>query len=196
MQYLKQSTTVTIQLGPFVDNTDGYTPETGLTITQADVRLSKNGAAFAQKNDANAATHDENGWYRCQINTTDTGTLGRLIVAVYESGALPVWREFEVLPANVFDSIVSGSDYLQTDTTQIEGSDATDQIGDSVADEVYEGAYTLRQLIRIASSVLFGKTTGSGTANPKFRDLGDSKNRVSATLDGSNNRTAVSLDGT
>jgi hypothetical protein len=117
MHYLKQSTAITIQLGPFVDKIDGVTAETGLTISQADVRLSKNGAAFAQANDANAATHDENGWYRKQLSATDTGTLGRLIVAVAEEGALPVWREFLVLPANVFDSLVAGSDYLQVDVS-------------------------------------------------------------------------------
>jgi len=195
-QLLKQSTAITIQLGPFVDSTDGVTPETGLTISQSDVMLSKNGAAYAQKNDATAATHDQNGWYRVPINATDTGTLGRLIVSVYESGALPVWREFTVVPANTYDSLVSGSDYLQTDAIQIEGSDATTQIGDATADEVYESTYTLRQLIRLMSAVQFGKTTDSGTTSPKFRDIGDTKNRISATLDGSNNRTSISLDGT
>ena len=134
-QWLKQSTTVTIQLGPFLDSTDGVTAETGLTITQADIRLSKNGAAFAQATDANAATHDENGWYRKQIDTTDTGTLGRLIVAVNESGALPVWREFMVVPANEYDSLISGSDTLEVDSTLIEGADATDTIRDAVVDD-------------------------------------------------------------
>ena len=42
--YLKQSTAVDVILGPFVDEDDGKTAETGLTIAQADVRLSKNGA--------------------------------------------------------------------------------------------------------------------------------------------------------
>lgn len=111
---LKQSTAITLRYGPFVDSTDGVTPETGLTISQADVRLSKAGGAFAQKNDATAGTHDENGWYSLPLNTTDTGTLGSLTVAVNESGALPVWEHFMVVPANVFDSLVSGSDKLDT----------------------------------------------------------------------------------
>ena len=45
--YLKQSTAATLALGPFVDATDGVTAETGLTISQADVRLSKNGASLS-----------------------------------------------------------------------------------------------------------------------------------------------------
>ena len=62
------------------------------------------------------------------MTTTDTGTLGTLDVQITVAGALPVWRHFMVVPANVFDSLVGGSDYLQADTVQVEGSDATDQI--------------------------------------------------------------------
>lgn len=119
MVIIEQSTTITIQLGPFLDEDDGKTAETGLTISSTDVYLSKNGAAFANPNDANAATHDASGWYRKQINTTDTNTLGRLVVMVHESGALPVWREFMVVPSNVWDSLVGGTDKLQVHADEI-----------------------------------------------------------------------------
>jgi hypothetical protein len=66
--------------------------------------------------------HEENGWYRCLLNTTDTGTLGILVVAVNETGALPVWREFIVLPANIYDSWVLGTDLQDVSTTQFNGS--------------------------------------------------------------------------
>lgn len=116
--FLKQSTAVNIALGPFVDATDGVTAETGLTISQADVRLKKNDANWAQKTEATSATHEENGWYEVPLDATDTGTLGHLVVNVSESGALPVWRSFLVLPANVYDSLVAGSDKLQVDTNE------------------------------------------------------------------------------
>jgi len=103
MEFLKQSTSVTKKMGPFVDDTDGKTAETALTISQADIRLSKNGGAFAQKNDANAASHDENGYYGVQLDATDTGTLGSLRVAISESGALPVWQDFMVVPSHIYD---------------------------------------------------------------------------------------------
>lgn len=119
---LKQSTAVNVKLGPFVDDTDGVSAETGLTISQADVRLAKNDGNWGQKNDSNAATHEENGWYEVALNATDTNTLGTLIVAVNESGALPVWREFQVVPANVYDSLVAGSDNLQVDAIQWGGT--------------------------------------------------------------------------
>ena len=54
MARLKTNTAVTIALGPFVDETDARTAETALTIAQADVRLKKNGGAWAQKNQASS----------------------------------------------------------------------------------------------------------------------------------------------
>jgi hypothetical protein len=133
MQYLKQSTAATLKIGPFLDDTDGKTAETTLTIAQADVRLSKNGGNIAQKTEATSCTHDELGIYGCPscthdelgiygcpIDVTDTATLGRLQLWVHESGALPVWHEYTVLPANVYDSLFS-TDKLQVDLLQMGG---------------------------------------------------------------------------
>ena len=106
---LKQSTAATIKFGPFVDDTDGKTAETGLTIGQADIRLSKNGGDFAQTNNETGATHDENGYYDIPLDTTDTNTLGILRVSVSKSGALPVWQDFMVVTANVYDTLCSTS---------------------------------------------------------------------------------------
>lgn len=121
MLFLKQSTATTFRIGPFVDEDDGKTAEGGLTLTQADFRLSKDGGAYAQKNDATGGTHDENGWYTCVLDTTDTNTLGALQIAVHESGALAVWHDAVVLPANVYDSMIDGSDSLQVDTVALSG---------------------------------------------------------------------------
>ena len=118
MSWLKQSTAITVKLGPFVDETDGKTAETGLTVSQADVRLSKNGGDLAQKSSATACTHDEIGVYDCPLDTTDTGTLGRLDLFVHESGALPVFATFMVVPANVWDSLF-GADRLQVHADEI-----------------------------------------------------------------------------
>ena len=125
MQYLKADTATTIRIGPFVDDTDGKTAETALTIAQADVRLSKGGAAAAQKNDATSATHDENGYYRIPLNATDTNTEGTLDVCVNEAGALPVIAKFTVLPAEVYDSLIAGTDKLQIDIVQVTGTSVT-----------------------------------------------------------------------
>ena len=124
MDILKQSTAVTIVMGPMLDSTDGNTQETGLTIAQADIRLSKNGGAYAQTNNVAGATHMEVGNYSVPLDTTDTGTLGKVRVSIHESGALAVWREFTIVPANVYDSLVLGTDVLTADVTQWLGTAA------------------------------------------------------------------------
>lgn len=110
--WLKQSTAVTVKMGPFVDDADGKTAETALTISQADIRISKNGGDIAQSNNAAGATHDELGYYDVPLNATDTATVGTLRVLVSETGALPVWQDFMVLPDNVWDSLF-GADKLK-----------------------------------------------------------------------------------
>lgn len=118
VQWLKQSTAVDLPIGPFVDQTDGFTAETALTLSQADIRLKKNDGSWAQKNQASSATHEENGWYEVSLDTTDTNTLGLLTLAVNESGALPVWHQFLVVPSQVWDSFLA-SDALQVHAVEI-----------------------------------------------------------------------------
>jgi len=118
MEYLRQSTAVTVKIGPFLDDIDGNTEETGLTIAQADVRLSKNGGDFAQKNDTSSCTHDELGMYDCPLDATDTNTLGRLKLCVHKNGALSVWHDYMVLTQNAYDALF-GSDYLDVNIKQI-----------------------------------------------------------------------------
>ena len=107
---IKQSTAYTFRLGPFLDETDGKTAETGLTISQADVRLSKAGGNFAQKNESSSSSHDEIGFYICALDTTDTNTCGELLVAVHESGALPVFKTFQVVEEHIYAALYAASD--------------------------------------------------------------------------------------
>lgn len=127
--WLKQSTAVTVVLGPFVDATDGVTAETALTVTQSEVRLSKNAGAFAQKGESTSLAHMENGYYTCLLNTTDTGTLGRLRIAVNESGAIPVWQDFMIVSAAVYEAMVGTGNLL-------------DVTADAVWDELTSGHLT------------------------------------------------------
>jgi hypothetical protein len=107
--FLRQSTAVDVAIGPFLDATDAVTAETALTISQADVRLKKNNGAWAQVSDATSATHEENGWYEKELDATDTDTCGRLLIAVHESGALPIWHEFWVLEEAIYDALFAAS---------------------------------------------------------------------------------------
>lgn len=133
MKLLKQSTAETVKIGPFLDATDGVSEETALS---PGVEISKDGAAFASKNEATTPTHDTEGWYNCNLDATDTNTLGSLILKSQDSAThLPVWHEYTVVTANIYDSWVSGTDTLQADVTQISGaavSTTTAQLGVNV----------------------------------------------------------------
>lgn len=125
MNYLRQSTAVSVTIGPFIDDTDGKTLETALTIAQSDVRVSKNGGAYGQKDDSTAATHQEFGNYSVPLSTTDTGTLGGVRIFVTKTGALPVWEDYSVIPAAVYDSLVAGTTQLAVQTASIASSAVT-----------------------------------------------------------------------
>ena len=61
--------------------------------------------------------------------------------------------------------------------------------------EVFESTLTLKNMIRCMFSALCGKSAGGNTSTLTFRDYNDSKNRISATVDSSGNRTAITVDG-
>jgi hypothetical protein len=130
MNIVKQSTAVILKLGPFVDSTDGVTAETGLTIAQGDIQISKAGAAFAQTSEGSpTTTHDADGWYPIPLTTGDTDTLGAIVVQVTMSGALPVFWRGMVVPAATYDSLVAGTDKLPVDAVEISGdSTAADNL--------------------------------------------------------------------
>lgn len=121
MIWLKEGAQVVVKLGPFVDDTDGKTAETALTLANTDVRLSKNGGNFAASAEVNAGyTHDELGYYDVTLTSTDLTTLGSLIAAVHQAGSLPVRQEFMVVASETYDALVSGpTNYLPVNVVQI-----------------------------------------------------------------------------
>lgn len=217
-QFLKQSTAFTFRIGPFLDSTDGVTAETALSIAQADIQISKAGGAFAQTSASPTTTHDADGWYQCPLTSTDTGTVGTLTVQIVMAGALPVWKDFTVLPANVYDSLIGGTDLLDVSVTQFGGTNGTFSAGrpevnathfagtayatalaaevDAFHDEQVDGTTTFRQSVRLQNSVLAGKASGLATTTAVYRDLADTKDRISATVDADGNRSAVTRDVT
>lgn len=122
-----------ILLGTFVDDTDGKTPETGLTIANTDIKLWKEGASSEVSKNSGGATHVAGGRFHAVLDSTDTNTLGKLEINVHVPGALPVRREFLVVPAMVYDSVVLGSDRFDVNVTHIADTAQTGRdIGASV----------------------------------------------------------------
>lgn len=170
MLYLKQSTAATIKLGPFVDDSDGKTAETGLTISQADIRLSKNGGDIAQTHNSAGATHDELGYYNVPLDTTDTNTLGTLKVIVSVSGALPVFADFMVITAEAYDTLC-GTDHFTVDLNGTPSVNVVQISGDSTAADNLE-SYCDGTTAQPVNVTQIGGTAQSATNLKDFADTG------------------------
>ncbi len=122
MLWLKQSTVVTVHFGPFLDATDGVALEVGLAAAldnaTTGIRVSPNGGNYVDRSSSTAPTYDETGEYFVELDATDTGALGTLKIIFEESATcLPVWSEFMVVPANVWDSLF-GADALDVNVAE------------------------------------------------------------------------------
>lgn len=128
MRVLKQSTQVDVLIGPLIDDGDFKSVEESVAYnaTGIDVDVIK-GVTKADVTLANSAgdgywRHVANGYYAVTLSTTDTGTLGRLRVTFEATGVLPCWECFVVVPANIYDSLIAGSDKLYVDAVEISSS--------------------------------------------------------------------------
>lgn len=110
MLFLRQSTaSQEVLLGPFVDDTDGKTAETALSIANTDIKLWVEGATTEASKTSGGATHLAAGRYYAVLDATDTATVGKLEINVHVAGALPVRREFHVLEEAVYDSLFAAA---------------------------------------------------------------------------------------
>ena len=127
--FLKQSTTYTDRIGPFLDKGDGVTEEVGLTTAASAIFLSKNGGDYGAKTEATALSHDQDGWYIILYDTTDTDTVGELKVMIQAPAThLPVWKTYYVLEEDAFDWLFASGSAPDTQvaaipTTAMRGTD-------------------------------------------------------------------------
>lgn len=79
------------------------------------------------------------------------------------------------------------------------GTRTLTSFGTLVADiwaHTLETGWTVLESLRVMLASAAGKLSGAGTTTVTIRDAGDSKNRITATVDESGNRTAVTYDKT
>lgn len=176
MTLIKQNETVNARKHipmKLVDATDGFTPETTLTIASSEIKISKAGGIEA--NSAGTVIEIGGGVYVYQPTDAEVNTLGQLLVRVTKTGVrdavftaqVVAFDPFTDIPTSIFDS----SNGIET-------------------------GLTFRQAIRLAMAVLAGKVSGAGTNTEVFRNaVADSKARVTVTVDTSGNRSAISYDG-
>lgn len=114
MTMIRYNTNRTITLGPILD-------DDGVAVTNevvGSIKISKNGGAPGALDGAAVLTHQHTGHYLLGLDSVDVSALGILELSIDNGvNAMPPVR-LNVVPANVFDSLVLGSDYLQGDLMQ------------------------------------------------------------------------------
>ena len=158
MRYLRTNTDTRVTVGPFFDKTDGVTPEVSLTVTGCKLTLMVDTAgvptlildtaptASGGANDMVHVTNDDAGFYDLELAAANVNYLGRAMLAITDAAThCPVFHEFTILPAVVYDSLILGTDALQVDTIQISGTAQTaNDVGADVNDILADTRRTYR----------------------------------------------------
>ena len=171
MRYLKTNTAVTICVGPMLDKTDGVTAEVALTTSNCKItaiaETDDNSAPtlildnVAGNDGTNTLTHisgDDAGYYSLKLTAANLNRLGRFTVTVQDAANhCPVFHEYMIVPANVYDALVLGTDLLDASAAQIGGQTAT------AAGAVTVGAYVGNATAALASDANGRVQVQSGT---------------------------------
>jgi hypothetical protein len=86
------------------------------------------------------------------------------------------------------------SGVLSWDGTQEVAIPTAAQNATAVLDATVETNTSVVQSMRLVNAVLLGKVSGAGTGTETFRDINDTKDRVTATVDAQGNRTNIDRD--
>lgn len=152
MRFLRSNTAVIVTVGPFYDKTDGVTIETALTITNERITLTADtdagsaptnildnvtGATSGTSNDLNYITGNDAGMMQLELAAADVNRVGRMFLSITDAANhVPVFHEFMVLPAAIYDWFVLGSIVpVPANVTTIAGaavSTSTAQLGVNV----------------------------------------------------------------
>ncbi len=166
MQFLKQSTTASILVGPVLDSTGAsYT-----SAVIADFNITKNGTSAAMAATA-TATHDHNGMYVIALTTGNTDTLGRVDISLNKATyAMSVFR-YEVLTASTFDAIVTNAATAAGGLCDIQRMAGTVLTGRDIGTSVLLSSGTGTGQIKISS----------GYVAPDWGDVGNKTTTVALT---------------
>lgn len=149
MRYLRTNTATRITVGPFLDKTDGITPEVALTVTSEKLTLVVDDGgvptlvldvaptASGGANDMVHIANDDAGFYDLELAAANVNYLGRAMLSLNDVAThCPVFHEFMILPAAVYDAMVAGTDFATVSailTTQMTESYRADGAAPTLA---------------------------------------------------------------
>lgn len=138
MRFLRSNTAVLVTVGPFYDKTDGVTIKTSLTITNEKITLTADtdagsaptnildnvtGATSGTSNDLNYITGNDAGMMQLELAAADVNRVGRMFLSITDAANhCPVFHEFFVLPAAIYDWLTGVIVPLPANVTQLLGT--------------------------------------------------------------------------
>lgn len=176
MRYLRYGTATRVTIGPFLDKTDGITPEVALTVTSCHLTLmadtagvptlvlDANATASAGDNDMVHVTGDDAGFYDLELTAAQLTYYGRAMLSINDVAThCPVFHEFMILPAQVYDSLALGSEVLSVNATSLGG---VAQTGRDIGTSVLLSSGTGTGQISLSSGAVLLQATQTGVTIP------------------------------
>lgn len=170
-----------------VDQADTKLIKANPTIASGDFQISKDGGAFANLATLPSANPASGRAVMIDLSADEMTADNVVVQCVDASGA--EWCDQMInlqTTANQLDDLATATNLAAVPTAAA--------VADAVWDEAVDSTITARQSIRLANSALGGKASGLNTTTAVYRDLADTKDRISATVDADGNRTAVTRD--
>lgn len=154
---LNYATQSIVNVGPFVDATDGVTPETALTLSAGVAELYSPGAVASIDVSGRTWAHIAYGMYRITLTVADLTYTGSMFLHVHPAGARPVAIDILAVQNSTFEGWLLGS-ATPANMTQINGnSTAASNLGSSAlgltALNVQAGSSTTQVLTNLTPSV-------------------------------------------
>lgn len=150
----------------------------GTTTTNTDMRGTDSAATASA-----LATVDAN-VDAILIDTAEIGAAGAGLTALATQSSV------DTIDGIVGDILVDTGATIPAQISALNDITAADVLAVTI-----ENSLDLADCIRLQNSALLAKVSGGATTTNTFRDLADSKNRITATVDADGNRTAITLDG-
>lgn len=162
-------------------------------LSGADLQISKAGGATA--NSAGTATHIGGGLYAYAFTATEVDTIGPVSIRISKAGVFGDCYVYQVVSFDPYNSASLGLSNVDvaTSTRLATGTYAAPETLLTYASGV-ESGLTLQGALRLVLSGVAGRRLGLGTGTEAFRDYGNTKTRVSMSLDTLGNTTSVTYD--
>lgn len=130
---------------------------------------------------------DDLAWPTTSGRSMDVDASGGVEVGSFQTGAITA----SAFTAGAIDAAAIAADAIGSSEL---AASAASEIATAVMASVIETGYDLTSMMKLISASVAGKLSGAATTTVAIRDVLDTKDRITATVDANGNRTAVTYN--